>query len=150
MYFSSKSKTRKDCSYSKGNVAYYTILSVDYSEDWCSRTSAHDKNILASACLIDFDMHLVSPKSRRIGLCGGSLLTRKLPTERKRPCKYELMCKDTTGKDDRNLPKTHMITRVRVTVKEAINVYLMSVCTGYLFNKFLLINTISFQWIIVI
>lgn len=65
---------------------------VHYLEDQGSQTSAHDKNIFASACVIDLDMRLVSPKSRRIGLCGGSLLTRKLPTEKKNACNYELMC----------------------------------------------------------
>jgi len=36
-------------------------------------------------------------------------------------------------------------TRVRVAIKEAINVYLMSVCTGYLFDQFLLVNTKCLQ-----
>lgn len=81
---------------------------MHYLEDQGSQTSAHDKNIFASACLIDSDMRLVSPKSRRIGLCGGSLLTRKLPTEEKNAHKYELMCDQLEKKGERSLLKMNI------------------------------------------
>ncbi len=70
--------------YQPTEISHFNQLRWKNSHYWRFKkispdTSAQARSIFASACFLENDRVLVRPKSRRMGLNGGSLLTRKFP-----------------------------------------------------------------------